>query len=115
MRVETIRGKGPGGQHRNVTDSTVRATHLPTGLSAIADGRDQHRNRAEALRVLANRVVRQRAAAATDATNRGRVEQITGSWVCTWTAWRDTVVHHGSGRKANMTRVLAGRFEPLVD
>jgi peptide chain release factor len=37
---------GPGGQHQNRTESAVRATHKPTGASAIArDDRSQHRNR----------------------------------------------------------------------
>jgi peptide chain release factor len=54
VRIETMRAGGPGGQHQNTTDSAVRATHLPTGLSAMArDGRSQHRNRKIALDRLA--------------------------------------------------------------
>jgi len=45
-RVETFRSGGPGGQHQNKTESGVRLTHLPTGISVIArDSRSQHRNR----------------------------------------------------------------------
>lgn len=49
-RVETFRAGGPGGQHQNTTDSGVRLTHLPTGISVTArDSRSQHRNRKVAL------------------------------------------------------------------
>ncbi len=49
-RVETFRAGGPGGQHQNTTDSGVRLTHLPTGISASArESRSQHRNRKTAL------------------------------------------------------------------
>lgn len=49
-RVETFRAGGPGGQHQNTTDSGVRLTHLPTGISVTArESRSQHRNRKMAL------------------------------------------------------------------
>lgn len=47
---ETMRAGGPGGQHQNKTESAVRVTHRPSGVTASArDGRSQHRNRALAL------------------------------------------------------------------
>jgi ribosome-associated protein len=49
-RVETFRAGGPGGQHQNKTESGVRLTHTPTGISVTArDSRSQHRNRQIAL------------------------------------------------------------------
>jgi peptide chain release factor len=54
LRVEVMRAGGPGGQHVNKTESAVRVTHVPTGLSAVArEERSQHRNRALALARLA--------------------------------------------------------------
>jgi len=56
IKIETKRGQGPGGQHRNMTDSCVVATHLPTGISVKIDERNQHGNRRKALTELTRRV-----------------------------------------------------------
>lgn len=49
-RVERFRVSGPGGQHRNKTDSAVRLTHEPSGIVGYAsERRSQHQNRATAL------------------------------------------------------------------
>lgn len=49
-RVDVFRSGGPGGQHQNVTESGVRLTHEPTGVTVVArDHRSQHRNRRLAL------------------------------------------------------------------
>ena len=69
LEFEFFRGSGPGGQHRNTTDSGVRVRHLSTGLVAQAtESRSQLRNRETALRRLAellerrNRVQKKRTA-----------------------------------------------------
>ena len=55
--VETKRSSGAGGQHINKTDSAVRMVHKPTGLVATCqNGRSQHENREEALRILKSRI-----------------------------------------------------------
>lgn len=56
LKIEYTRGTGNGGQHKNTTDSCVVMTHISTGIKVVRDGRNQHKNKEEALEEITKRV-----------------------------------------------------------
>lgn len=58
VSYESMRSSGPGGQHVNKTESAVRATHIPSGISTTAsDERSQAMNKKSATERLKNKLL----------------------------------------------------------
>lgn len=112
---KTCRGSGPGGQHRNKTESAVQVTHIPTGLNVRCEsGRSQHHNKISALEILRARlwelgrkeVITQRA--------NDRKEQVgsgmRGDKRRTVRFQDGQVVDHITGRRWNLKNYLRGEW-----
>ena len=121
IRIDVYRAGGAGGQHVNTTNSAVRVTHLPSGLSvAIQDERSQHKNKAKALSVLRARlfdVERRRAAAAQSSARKQQMGSGDRSErVRTYNFPQGRVTDHRVGvTEHGMEAVLAGeKLDPFI-
>lgn len=109
VRIETFRGKGPGGQHKNKTDSCVKATHIPTGVSVTIDGRSQGQNKRRALKELRGRLEALRDKAHQTQKKRYRNQKIkTHKVLRTYDFKRQEVKNHGTGKKHRLRPFLNG-------
>ena len=121
LRIDTYRSSGAGGQHVNVTDSAVRITHLPTGITAACQNeRSQIQNRAVALRILKARLAeRQRRERAERIENlRGERRDIEfGSQIRSYVLhpYRLVKDHRAGLEIGNVDRVLDGDLDALIE
>lgn len=121
LKIETFRSRGHGGQSVNTTDSAVRITHLPTGLSvSMQDERSQLKNKERALKVLraklAEREERERSAAAS-ASRRTQIGTGDRSEkIRTYNFPQDRVTdHRAKVTLRKIDRVLDGNLDPILD
>lgn len=117
LKIEFIKGKGPGGQHKNKTSSMVRITHIPTGTVVTVDGRHQHRNRKKAMAELEHRLREsklEQKAAKKKAHRDAKIHDHTV--VRTYDYSRGIVKDHRTGKTASIKNILGkGRLDLLRD
>jgi len=118
IRVDTLRGSGAGGQHKNKTDSCVRMVHLPTKIAAVVDGRDQHANRREARAVLESRVAAKTRSVLQSEQHKTKHDQVDGGGrgnkVRTYNFLDSRVVDHRLGLKTSKLKlIMRGQLDLL--
>lgn len=119
--IETHRSSGAGGQHVNKTDSAVRITHTPTGISVnCQDGRSQHDNKATALRLIRARVfeeMQERAEAEKGAVRRDKIGSGDRSEkIRTYNYPQNRVTDHRIGLTLQqLDRIIEGKLNDVID
>jgi peptide chain release factor 1 len=116
-----MRAGGPGGQSVNTTDSAVRITHIPSGITVhCQDEKSQHKNKAKAMRILRSRILEMEQAKQDAERSEARRSQVgTGERsekIRTYNFPQDRLTDH----RINLTRhnlqdVLDGGIQDLID
>ncbi len=120
LRIDVYRSSGPGGQSVNTTDSAVRITHLPTGVTvSMQNEKSQLQNREAGMRVLRSRLLAlalEEQAAKDSAVRGSQIRTMDRSEkVRTYNFPDNRVADHRSGYKANnLSSVLDGDLDPVI-
>ena len=120
LRIDVYRSSGPGGQSVNTTDSAVRITHLPTGVTvSMQNEKSQLQNREAGMRVLRARLLAlalEEQAAKDSAARGAQIRTVDRSEkVRTYNFPDNRVADHRSGYKANnLAQVLDGDLDAVI-
>jgi peptide chain release factor 1 len=120
LRIDVYRSSGPGGQSVNTTDSAVRITHLPTGITvAMQNEKSQLQNREAAMRVLRARILaaqQEAIEAEQSAARKSQVKSVDRSErIRTYNYPENRIADHRTGYKSyNLDAVMDGALEPVV-
>ena len=119
LRIDTMRAGGAGGQHVNKTESAVRIVHEPTGTTVVCmDNKSQHKNRAQAMRILRARLFEleekrrhaERAAERKSQVGSGdRSERVR-----TYNFPQNRCSDHRLGENFALDQVMAGKLMPIL-
>lgn len=121
LRIDTYRSSGAGGQHVNKTESAIRITHLPTGITVQCQNqRSQHSNKETAMRMLMAKLIELKETEHKDRIEdlQGEYSQISwGSQIRSYVFQPYTLVkdHRTNHEIGNIQSVMDGNIMPFID
>lgn len=121
LQVDYYRSSGPGGQSVNTTDSAVRLTHKPTGVTvSMQDQKSQLQNKAKAMQVLRSRLLKLEQDRQASELSEARRDQVGGGGrsekVRTYNFKENRVSDHRIGLTVyKLDKVLAGELDEVSD
>lgn len=121
LKIDTFRASGAGGQHVNKTESAIRITHVPTGITVSCQSeRSQHRNRDSAMRILRSRLAIQKASEEEKKREELAGEKRKIEWsnqIRSYTFQPYTLVkdHRTNAEVGDVQAVMDGDIDPFID
>jgi protein subunit release factor A len=114
LDIKYTKGSGPGGQHKNKTETCVVITHIPTGIrERCQDTRYQKRNLKIAKDRLRKKIKQIELNKINDLKNKSRKERLEKGIIRTYNYTRNEVHDHRTKIKANLKRVMNGEIDLL--
>lgn len=120
VRIDTFRGSGAGGQHKNVTDSAIRLTHKETGIVVkIENERSQHQNKKIAFDILAAKLYELELKKQTESSNQNKGKdsfQDWGSQIRSYTIEQNRIKDHRTNIEynGNLNHYFNNLFEFII-
>lgn len=121
VRIDVFNSSGPGGQSVNTTKSAVRVTHLPTGIVvSCQDGKSQHENKANALKVLQTRLYDHILQERLEKEGKERLMKVgqgdRSEKIRTYNYPQNRVTDHRIGFTIQqLDRVMEGKLDPIIE
>ena len=121
LRIDTYRASGAGGQHVNTTDSAVRITHIPTGITVqCQNDRSQHKNKSNAMSMLKSRIYELELSKRKDEEKKSNSEKKEIGW---GNQIRSYVLHpykmikdlRTSHESSNVNEILDGKIDKFLE
>jgi len=115
LKWEYICAKTKGGQRANKTETNVRLTHIPSGITVTVNGRSQSRNKKRALIMLQHKLEQAEENKKAKGKKEARDKSLKDGVIRTYNYKRNEVIDHRTGRKADLKKVMNGELDLIKE